>query len=302
MKPMKRISEVYDALKTGAKKTIAVGAAGDEDVLTAVNGAYKAGFADAILVGDKAKIESEAKKGGIDLSPFEIVHVEDDVAAAREAVRLTSTDKADIAMKGLVQSGDFLRQVLDREIGLRKEGSVISSVGVMELLEYDRLVILTDAGFTPAPDLEGKVALIKNAIEVAHAVGIEVPKVAPLCGAEAYNPKIPATVDAKALHDMNVAGELTGCVVSGPISLDLALDKEAAHHKGFDDPVAGDADILLCPDIEAGNILYKAMVYLAHVQRAGIMTGAAKPIVFTSRADSPETKMNTIAFSVLMSS
>lgn len=274
--------------------------AADLEVLKAVSATYDLGVMEVILVGEKEKIQSIAKEHEINVDMFEIIDVKDANECAIEAVKQISTGNADILMKGLVDSGDFLRAVLNKEYGIKKENSIISAIAVMELKKLQRLVLLTDPGFTPLPDKDMKVKILNNAVDIAKKMGIITPKVGMLCAAETVNPKIIATVEAKEIEEMNQEGTITGCEVAGPISLDLALSKEAAEHKGYNSPVAGSVDILVVPTLEVGNVLYKSLSYFAEMETGGVMTGAKVPIVFTSRADSARTKANTIALAIYL--
>lgn len=298
---MKDFSELLSLAKSKGPKTISVACAQDREVLLAVESARKNQIAEAILVGNASKIEEIAKAEGIDLANYEVIDIEDLTEASRKAVELVSTGKAHMVMKGLVDTAIILKAVLDKEIGLRTS-SVLSHVAVFEVDGYDRLFFITDAAMNLAPDLEGKKKIIENAVTVAHALEIEEPKVACVCAKEKVNPKMKDTVDAHELEEMNKRGEIKGCIVGGPFALDNAVSKEAAKHKGIDHPVAGEADIILVPDIEAGNVLYKSMVFFAKTKNAGIIVGAKAPIVLTSRADNQEAKLNSIALGVLTAS
>jgi phosphate butyryltransferase len=203
-------------------------------------------------------------------------------------------------MKGMLPTGDFLRALLAPEAGIRKEGGLISAVAIFDVPELARFMLLTDPGFIPAPDLKMKAAMIRNAVEVAHKLGIDRPKVAALCASETVDEKIPATVDAQRLAQMNLEGEIEGCCVAGPISFDLAVSEKSAKRKNYSHEVAGKADILVAPGIEAANLLYKAISYFGKLKSGGVMVGARVPIIFSSRADSAETKLNTIAFSAYL--
>ena len=274
----------------GTKK-VAVAVAQDSAVLEAVKVAKERRIADAILVGDEAKIREIAASLNIDLNDFEIVHVEDVTEAARTAVKLVHEGKADMYMKGLIDTKGFLKSVLDKEVGLRT-GKPLSHVCVFDVEGIDHLLFLTDVAFIPYPTLEDKVNIIKNTLEITKACGIENPKVAPLAAVEVVNPKMPVTVEA---------AELTGCIVDGPLSLDLAIDPEAAKHKGATDrAIQGDADILLFPDIHAGNLVYKAMVHTAKVVNGNILTGTKAPVILTSRSDSVEVKVNSLALGAVV--
>lgn len=286
------------ALEKGPKK-VAVAVAQDEDVLGAIKEAYEKGIAIPILVGDRESIEKIASDIGFDLNGIEIIDEKDGTLASRKATTLVSSGEAQVLMKGLIDTSVIMKQVLDPEIGLRT-GNVISHVAVFEIPTYHKVFIVTDAAMIIAPDLEQKKQIIENAVQLAHALDITEPKVAVLAAKEKVSEKMEATVHAKALADMNKAGEIKGCIVDGPLALDNAVSKESARIKGIDSVVAGDADILLAPDIEAGNILYKSLSFLGNAKSAGLIVGTSKPIVLTSRADSEEAKLNSIVLATLM--
>lgn len=298
---LRGFDDVLELAKRKGPKTISVAVAQDKEVLLAVKAASEKEIANAILVGDKEKIIDIANEIKMDIDRFEIVDIKDVKEASRKAVELVSTGKAHIVMKGLVDTSIILKAVLDKEIGL-KTGKVLSHVAVFDLERYDKVLLMTDAAMNIAPNLEQKKQITENAVYVAHSLDIEEPKVAVICAKEKVNPKMPDTVDAQKLEEMNQNGEIKGCVVGGPFALDNAISQEAAKHKGIDHVVAGDADILLMPDIEAGNVLYKALVFLAGAENAGIIVGAKAPVVLTSRADSDKAKLNSIALGVLMAS
>ena len=283
----------------GTKK-VAVAVAQDSAVLEAVKAAKERKIADAILVGDEAKIKEIASSMDMDLSGFEIINVEDTTQAALTAVKLVHEGKADMYMKGLIDTKGFLKSVLDKEVGLRT-GKPLSHVCVFDIEGLDHLLFLTDVAFIPYPTLEDKINIIHNTLEITSACGIENPKVAPLAAVEVVNPKMPATVEADELTQMNQRGEITGCIVDGPLSLDLAIDAEAAKHKGATGrAIQGDADILLFPDIHAGNLVYKCLVHTAKVVNGNILTGTKAPVILTSRSDDFETKVNSIALGAVV--
>ncbi|CEN77374.1 phosphate butyryltransferase [[Clostridium] sordellii] len=296
---MRSFNDVIRYAKERGPKTISVACSQDKEVLIAVDMAKKEGIANAILVGDIEKTNTIANELNIDLSGYDLIDEKDLTQASLKAVSLVSEGKADMVMKGLVDTSIILKAVLDKEVGLRT-GKVLSHVAVFDVNGYDRLFFITDAAMNLAPDLQTKKQIIENACIVAHALDIEEPKVAAICAKEKVNPKMPDTVDAKELEDMCKNGEIKGCIVGGPFALDNAVSEEAAKHKGMDNPIAGKADILLAPDIEAGNILYKLLVFFAESKNAGVIVGAKAPIILTSRADSEETKLNSIALGVLM--
>jgi phosphate butyryltransferase len=295
---MKKLQELLDKAKGVGKKVVAVAAADDDVVLRAVDMAKKEGIVDALLFGDAKKIEVVAEKAGLNIKDFEIV---DSKTPADDAVKAVVDGRAHFVMKGNIKTGDLMKAVLKDEYNL-KTGRTMSLVSIFETPLYHKLLIVTDAGMTIAPDLEQKVHLIENAVLVARkAVGVEKPKVAILGAIEVVNPKMEATIHAALLAKMNERGQIKNCIVDGPFALDNAVSKEAAEHKGIVSPVAGDADVLIMPDIEAGNIFYKAMVFLAGAKVASAIIGAKCPVALTSRADSDETKLLSLALTCLMS-
>ncbi len=295
----KNFSDLLSRVSACKKKTLSVAVAQDKAVLEAVKAAKERGIADAILVGDEAKINEIAAELGMDMSEYTVIHEADTVAASLKAVQLVHDGKADMYMKGLLDTKTFLKSVLDKEVGLRT-GKPLSHVCVFEVPGIDRLLFLTDVAFMPYPTLEDKVNIINYTVEIANACGVDMPKVAPLAAVEVVNPKMPVTVDAAELTKMNEEGKITGCIVDGPLSLDIALYREAAEEKGaLDRKVAGDADILLFPDIHAGNLVYKAIVHMVDVKNGNILTGTKAPVILTSRSDTCEVKVNSIALAAL---
>ena len=295
----KNFDDLLSKLKVTTTKKVAVAVAQDEPVLEAVKAAKERGIADAILVGDTEKIKAIAHGIDMDLNDFEILHEEDVNKAALLAVQLVSSGSADMVMKGLVDTATFLRSVLNKEVGLRT-GKLMSHVAVFEIEGIDRLILLTDAAFTTYPDLKAKTQIINNSVMVAKACGIDMPKVAPVCAVEVVNPDMPATVDAALLSKMSDRGQIKGCIVDGPLALDNALSEEAAHHKGITGPIAGKADILLLPNIDVANVMYKTLTYTSKTKNGGILVGTSAPVILTSRADSFETKVNSIALAAVV--
>ena len=291
----KTFDDLIWQVKHCSTKKVAVACAQDDAVLEAVKVAKERGIADAILVGDADKINEIAASMKMDLSGFEIIDEKDTMTAALTAVKLVHDGKADMYMKGLIDTKSFLKSVLDKEVGLRS-GRTLSHVCVFEIEGVDKLLFLTDVAFQTYPTLEDKVGIIENTVEVCQACGIDTPKVAPLAAVEVVNPKMPATVEAAELTKMCEEGKITGCIVDGPLSMDLAIDPEAAQHKGATGrKIVGDADILLFPDIHAGNLVYKTLVHTADVKNGNIITGTKAPVILTSRSDDFETKVNSLA-------
>ncbi|MBR2191386.1 MAG: phosphate butyryltransferase, partial [Eubacterium sp.] len=281
-------------------KKVAVACAQDDAVLEAVKAAKERNIADVILVGDEQKIKTIASVLKMHIEDFEIIDVKDTYEAALTAVKLVHDGKADMYMKGLIDTKSFLKSVLDKEVGLRTD-KTLSHVCVFDIEGIDRLLFLSDVAFIPYPDLETKANIIRNTVEIAQACGVDNPKVAPLAAVEVVNPKMPCTVEAEELTKMNEAGDIKDCIVDGPLSLDLAIEPQAAFHKGTTDrKIVGDADILLFPDIQAGNITYKSLVHTAPCKNGNILTGTKAPVILTSRSDEFEAKVNSIALGAVV--
>lgn len=292
--------DIISKVKECGMKTVSVSVAQDTEVLVAVKEAKKRGIANAILVGDEAKIREIAASIDMDLEGFEIINEPDVIQASLKAVKLAHDGKADMYMKGIIDTKNFLKSVLDKEVGLRT-GGVLSHVCVFEIPGIDQLLFLTDVAFMTYPTLEDKVNIIKNTLPVCKACGVDTPKIAPLAAVEVVNPKMPVTVEAAELTRMCEEGEITGCIIDGPLSLDLAIDPEAAKHKGATDrKIQGDADVLLFPDIHAGNLVYKAIVHMTDMKNGCILTGTKVPVILTSRSDTFETKVNSIALAAVV--
>lgn len=297
----KNFKELTADLSSIKRKKVAVAVAQDEAVLEAVKAAKERDIADAILVGDEEEIKKIGESLGMNMDDYEIIDEKDVTEASLKAVRLVHDGDADMYMKGLLPTATFLRSVLNKEVGLRT-GKPLSHVAVFEIPGIDRLLFLTDVAFMPYPTLEDKKCIIDYTVEVAEACGVTMPKVAPLAALETVNEKMPCTVDAAELTRMNAEGEIKDCIVDGPLSFDIALYKEAAEEKGATGrKVAGDADVLLFPDIHSGNLTYKAIVHMVPgVQNGCILTGTKAPVVLTSRSDSFETKVNSIALAAIV--
>jgi phosphate butyryltransferase len=281
-------------------RRVAVACAQDEAVLSAVVEARQRKIAEYVLVGDRDEILAAAASAGADLDRGCVVHEPDELKAAARAVAMAREGAADIVMKGYIHSDDFLRAVLDKEAGLRT-GAIMSHVFVLEARRLGRLLFVSDAAMNVAPDLTAKAGIVLNAVHLARMFGVEEPRVAVLAAVEVANPAMPATVEAATLAKMGERGQFSvPCRVDGPFALDNALSAAAARHKKIEGPVAGAADVLIVPDIEAGNILAKSFVYLAEGDVAGVLVGALRPVVLTSRADSARSKLFSIAAAVLM--
>lgn len=296
---MSKLDFVVNSVQTEKKKKrIAVAAAHDEVVLRAVVEAYNKGIVVPLLIGDREKIQEISENIGLSVENCEVIHCQEKECAVR-AVELVSQGHADLLMKGAVKTGDLMSVVLQKEYGLRI-GNTLTMVSVFDISSYERLLIASDGAMIIAPTLEQKVDIINACVHVARRLGIQQPKVAVLGALEIANPKMPVTLEAAILSKMNQRNQIKNCVVDGPLALDNAVSVEAARHKGIESPVAGKADILIMPDIEAGNIFYKAMVFLGGAKVASTIVGARVPVVLTSRADSDETKFYSIALGAFL--
>ena len=276
-----------------------VAAAHDEHTLQAVFAARRDGLIRPILVGRLNEIRSIARSLGEELSPEQIVDAQDDLECAARSVALIREGKGDILIKGMLQTGTLLKAVVHRETGIRAS-QVMSHVAILDVPRYHKLLFITDGGMVVAPNLEQKGHILKNAVDFCRFLGYERPKAAALCAVETVNPAMPETGDALSLKEAGERGEFGPCIVEGPISLDLATDREAALVKGYHSPVAGDADILLVPAIAVGNVLGKALYGLAGGQMAGVVLGAAVPITINSRGATPEEKYYSILLCAAM--
>ena len=300
MEQIRTLGALLEYAKEVGPKKISVACAEDSEVMEAVENARKAGVAEAFLVGNADKIKEVADKLGIDLANYEVVDEKGgEAAAALKAVELVSSGQAQIVMKGMAATANFLRGILNKEKGLRT-GKTLSHVYIHEIKGYDRIFFISDPAFNMYPDLKIKIDIIKNVVELAHAFGVSCPKVAALAAVEVVNPDMPPTMDAALLTQMSRRGQIKGCIIDGPLALDNAISPESAHHKGIKSDVAGYADILHVPNIDSGNMLAKAIVYFSENKTAGIVLGAAAPVVLTSRADSAETKLLSIASAVAL--
>lgn len=275
-------------------------AAGDHHTLEAIKEAMEEGIMKPVLVGDKTVIESILKEIGLFVDPTDIYDVPDPDEAAKKAVELIHEDKGDFIMKGKLETAQVLRPVVNKESGLGT-GRVMSHFVFFELPYYHKLLVITDGGVMTYPNLDQKKQIIENTVDTLKCLGYENPKVAVVAAVEKVNPKMPATVDAGALKEMNQKGEIKDCIIEGPISLDLALEKEASVIKGYESPVAGDADAIIVPDIQAGNLLGKAVTIIARGNMAGFVVGAKVPVVFTSRSSSAREKFLSIVLAAAVS-
>lgn len=291
---LKSLNTFIELAKSKTRKRIAVAAAEDEPVLQAIKDAVHENLVEPILVGNKRKIQEIADSINFDISKIDSIEECDQAKSAQIAVKLVKDGQAEILMKGLVGTADYLRAVLNKENGLRK-GDLLSHIGFFEVPAYHKLIALTDAAQNVAPEFNEKISILKNSIDCFHSIGVKNPKVALIAAIEGVNPKMQATMDAAAITMMNKRNQIKGCIIDGPLAFDNAVSKEAAHHKGIESEVAGDADLIFAPNIEVANALYKSFTYFSQATVAAIILGAAVPIVLTSRADSDRSKLMSIA-------
>lgn len=293
----RNLDELVSSARLRGPVKIAVAAGHDPDVMAALKQARQMELADGILVGNGDKIRTMARSMDFWLPESQIIDEPDDLVAARKAIGLIREGRASLLMKGKIATANLIRAVLDRETGLRG-GRQLSQVIVFQVPGFNRLMVMTDAAINIAPTLEQKAEICRNAIQVAHAIGIEKPNLAALCALEFVNAEMPATVDAAALTAMNRRGQITGAYIEGPIAMDVPLSKFAAERKNISSPLVENTDIFVAPDIEAANILYRAITYFAKGESGGIVLGAKVPLILLSRAESPETKIRSIAIGI----
>lgn len=295
---MKSLNDILDLAKKIGPKKVAVALAEDEEVLLALEQARKERIIEGILVGTKEKIEKLAIKNQIDIQKFEFEEETDGFVASLKCCELVNRGEADLMMKGLVGTAHFMKAILDKEKGLGT-GKLLSHVAVFEIPRYPKLLMITDAAINISPSLMEKAQIIQNAVDVLHSLGIETPLVACIAAVEKVNPeKMPATVDCAGLSKMGERGQIKGASVDGPLGLDNAISEKSAEIKGIKSQVAGNADIILCPNIETGNVIYKTLIEFAFAKCAAIVAGTKVPVILTSRADSHETKFMSIALGV----
>ncbi|MBT2640240.1 phosphate butyryltransferase [Bacillus sp. ISL-45] len=295
-----KLDSLISMASQDGRKTVAVAAAEESEVLEAVAKAVELELADFLLFGNKEEIERMIAAKHPDLAGSKgigIISAPNNNIAAEMAVKAVKNKEANVLMKGNIPTAVILKAVLNKEYGLRS-GTVLSHVAVFEVPGYDRFTIVTDAAMNISPDVEQKAQIIKNSVKVAHSIGIDMPKVAPLAAVEVVNPAMQATIDAASLTMMNKRGQIPGCIVDGPLALDNAVSQLATEHKGIKSEVAGQADILLVPAIEVGNVLYKSLMYFANAKVGAVIAGAKAPIVLTSRADTAESKLYSLALAL----
>lgn len=299
---IQKIDDIYTLLKENIrKKRIAVAYANDRHSVEAVYQAVQAGLIEAVLIGDRTEIVRVCEEEGYDISCFEIIQETSDVYAAQKVVDMAREGEVDVIMKGLVSTDKYMRAILNKEKGLVTPNSILSHVAVMECPGYHKLLVVSDVAVIPQPDLNQKIAMIKYVTLTAKALGVECPKVALIAPTEQVLPKVQSTVDAAILSKMAERGQICPAhMVDGPMALDVAIDKEAAGIKKVNSVVAGDADCLVFPNLEAGNIFYKTNTKICKSRQGAIMVGAKVPSVLSSRGDDVETKFNSIALAALL--
>lgn len=281
-------------------KIVAVASAEDEEVIEAVSEAIKRNLAHFLLFGKKEEIEDLLIAKGIGKDHVQIIQARTKEQATELAVRAVHQNEASVLMKGNVSTAILLKAVLNKEYGLRT-GRILSHVAIFEVPGFSKFTIVTDAAMNLEPDLQQKEQIIVNAVNIARAIGIDMPKVAALAAVETINPAMQATIDAASLTLMNKRGQIKDCLIDGPLALDNAISLEAAKHKGIDSDIAGQADILLVPTIDVGNVLYKSLIYFAKARVGAVIAGAKAPIVLTSRSDSSESKLYSLALAICSS-
>ncbi len=299
MNPIRNLDQLIGDLQGSPSRRVAVAAGHDPNTIGAAARAVAEGIAKVTLVGDGARIERLCAEMNLDAGGFAIVEETDAVSAGRKAVALVRAGEADVLMKGLIPTSDYMKQILDKETGLLPEGQVLTHVTVVELPAYreshGKLLFVADVAIIPAPDLPTKVKILEYCIAAAHSFGIAEPRAALIAATEKVSPRMKATVHAAEIKEMANRGEITGAIIDGPLALDLALSAEACRIKGFTSPVEGSADILVFPNIEAGNVFYKSSTLLSGGRLAAAVVGTSVPCVLTSRADSEESKFLSIA-------
>ena len=294
-----RLQELVEIAQEGPPTRVAVAAAAHKLVLQSVQRAKDRGLIIPLLVGIEADIRKEAEAIGWELKDEQIVPTNTNLAAADAAVDLVRQGEAQVLMKGYLHTDEMLRAILRKGTGLRTD-RLLSHVFVLEVPTYHKLLLITDAAINIHPDIPEKAAITQNAVDLARRLGVEVPKVAALSSIETINPKIPSTVHAACLHKMSERGQIKGAIVDGPLAFDNAISAEAAADKGIKSPVSGDVDVVVVPDLDAGNILSKNLEYLASAKMAGIVMGASAPVVLTSRSDPPRARVYSLALASLL--
>jgi phosphate butyryltransferase len=299
MTPIRNFAQLLEAALERGPRRVAIVGAGQRETLHAVRMARGLGLAHCILIDDPRRLATVAEEQGVDLKGMDIVEETNMVEAAYKAVAMVHAEEADLVMNGRALPVELMRAALDGEKGLRI-GRVISDVSIFEIPDFERLIFVSDVAIVVSPTLPQKVAIVQNAIDTAIEMGIKEPKVAILAATEMVNPEMSANMDAANLSKMAERGQIRGGLVDGPLAMDNAISAKAAEMKGIKSKVAGQADILIAPDVESGNILAKAIAYFARGHMAGVVVGAKCPIIMPSRSDPPEQKMLSLALGVYL--
>ncbi len=294
-----KLEQMFDLLKNREKKILVAAYANDSHTISAVSKAVDLGIIDATLVGDQECIKKVCAEEKIDMGKFRIVHEADEAKAAMKAVELINNGEGNLLMKGLVSTDKYMRAILNKEKGLMAPKAVLSHITVIENPNYEKLMVVGDVAIIPQPDLKQKIAITNYLIHTARAIGIENPKVAIIAATEQVSPGMQACVDASILSKMGDRGQIKNASIDGPLALDVAIDMESAQIKKIKGDVAGNADCLLFPNIEAGNVFYKANTKLAKAELGAMVVGANAPAILSSRGDSTQTKLYSIALAAL---
>lgn len=297
---LRHLTELRELLVDKPTRRMVLAAAQDHNSLTSAIKAARDGFIEPILVGDKEAIQNIARQTDIDISGIRMIHEPDTEMAVEIAVKMVRSGQADILMKGKVGTSSLLKAVLNRDWGLRT-GSLLSHFAMFEVEAYHKLIAVTDVAMNIAPNLQDKIAIVNNSVACLNKLGVEMPKVAVLGAVEMVSENMQATLDAALLSKMNQRDQIKNCIIDGPLAFDNAVSLESASHKGIQSDVAGDTDLLLMPDIEVGNVLYKSLVFFAHAKVAAVILGARSPIVLTSRSDSDQAKYDSILLAAAVS-
>jgi phosphate butyryltransferase len=286
------------AEKIGKKRCIVV-MAQDETVLEGIKMAQELNLILPVLIGNKDSILQHAKNVNLDLNNMEIHAAQDENEAIKKSISLVK-EHGDFLMKGALSTSAFLKGVLNKEWGLRT-GKILSHIAVLEISGYHKLIFMSDGGMNPKLDLKIRIDIINNAVKMMKAINIQQPKIGLIAASEVINPDMPETTDAVKIVNLNKTGEIKDCIIEGPFGFDVAISKKASDHKKIKSAIAGDVDFLLMPNISAANIWAKGLIFFASAKAAGMIAGAAKPVIMLSRADKPETKLNSIALGVALS-
>jgi len=297
---LKHLTELRQLLVDKPTRRLVLAAAQDHNSLSSALMAARDGFVEPILVGDREAIQKIASQNNMDITGLRVVHEPDTEMAVEIAVRMVRSNQADILMKGKVGTSSLLKGVLNKEWGLRS-GALLSHFAIFEVAAYHKLIAVTDVAMNIAPNLQDKIAIVNNSVACLNRLGVEMPKVAVLGAVEMVSENMQATLDAALLSKMNQRDQIRHCIIDGPLAFDNAISLESAVHKGIRSDVAGDTDLLIMPDIEVGNVLYKSLVFFAHAGVAAVILGATAPIVLTSRSDSDQAKYFSILLAAAIS-